>query len=86
MIDLFKYVEFDNDIHFFCFGPKKFFLEKLIPNYESCYKFLFNLFNFIMYSFCFDKLFNIYENTATLQSPLVISNTEESNTSKQYLA
>ena len=83
---LFKYVEFDDDIHFFCFGPEKFFLEKLTPNYESCYKFLFNLFNFIMSSFCFDKLFNIYQNTATLQSSLVIGNTEENNTSKQYLA
>ena len=46
---------------FFCLKLEISSLEKLISIYQSRYKFLFNLFNFIMSNFCFDKLAKISE-------------------------
>ena len=67
-MELFKYEEFDGNTYFFCFGLEIPFLEKLVPNYQNCYKYLLHLFNIIMSSFCFD--------TSALQSSLFINNTE----------
>ena len=39
-------------------------------------KFLFDLFNFVMSTFCFDKLIKISENASALQNTLLITNTE----------
>ena len=75
-IDLFKYAEFDDHIYFFCFLLEIPFLEKLVPHYQSCWKYLFSLFKYIISSFCFDKLVEISENTSALQSSFLITNTE----------
>ena len=42
-------------------------LEKLIPNYQSCYKILFKLFNLIVTCFCWVLVKNP-ENVSALQS------------------
>ena len=46
------------------------------PNDQSYYKFLFNLFNLIMFSFCFGKLVKIRDNASALQSFFLIKDIE----------
>ena len=33
---LFEYIEFNDDVHFFCFRPETPFLIKLIQKYQNC--------------------------------------------------
>ena len=57
-----KYAELYDDVRFFCFRREIPFLEKLVPNHQSCYKFLFKLFGLIKTSFCFGHLVKIPKN------------------------
>ena len=60
----------------FCFGSEIVFWKRFIPNYQNFYKFLFNLFNLMMSSFCFEKEIKIPANVSLLPSFLLRSNTE----------
>ena len=49
-----------------------FVLEILVPNFQSCYKILFKLFNLIVARVCFDKLVNIHENSSARNASCLI--------------
>ena len=65
-----------NSMMMMIFELEKPFFEKLVVNYQSCYKFLFKLFNFIMASRYFGKLVKNLEHAVILQSVLLINNVE----------
>ena len=61
-------------ISFFRTWTSSTIFEKGGHNYQSYYKFLFNLFGLITSSFCFGKLIKIPENVTTRQSSMLIIN------------
>ena len=70
-------MDFNDDAHFFCYKLTINFLEKLIPDYQICYKFSFRLLNLIMVIFCFAKSLKVPENSSAMQSFLFINYTEQ---------
>ena len=69
-------MEFSDDAHFFCFGTEILFLEKLVPHYQICYRFLFKLFSLIIASVCFGNLNKIPENASAQQNFLLMNHIE----------
>ena len=67
----FEFPEFDDDFHFFCFGPEMFFSKIFIPIIEVVTSFCLSFF-----SSCFHILVKIPENASALQDYLLINNTE----------
>ena len=77
-LDLFKFVNFRDDVHFFFFFfvPEISFFKILVPSFQSYMKILIKLFNLMMTNFSFGNLVNIFENASRLHSVLLINKTE----------
>lgn len=67
---LFKFPEFDDDVHFFRFTSEIFLFKKIGQKFQSCYKILFKLFNLVVGSFKCGKLLKIPKNSSALYSIL----------------